>query len=133
MKWILAFGIVSTAAHFSHNFAEIDRYPDDLISGEVIQAAILVGWPLFTGIGLLGYWLYSNRRYPPAHACLLAYSSFCLTSLGHFLDGSPDIPAFWYATIFTDGLAGLGVLAFTVRSARASVPAGESEAAPQVG
>jgi hypothetical protein len=118
LRWILGFGIVSTALHFTHNFVEIDQYPrSDLVSNGVIQAAIVVSWPLFTAIALLGYRLYARRRYAPAHAFLLGYAVFCMVSLGHFVDGSPDIAPFWYATIFTDALAGLAVMAFTARSA----------------
>ena len=36
------------------------------------------------------------------------------------VDGSPDVAPFWYATIFTDALAGLAIVAFTAVSARAS-------------
>jgi hypothetical protein len=126
LKAILAFGIVSTGLHYSHNLVEIDRYPADLVSGEVIQAAILVSWPLFTAIGLAGYSLYTRRRYLAAHACLLSYSLLGLTTPGHFLAGSPDIAPFWYATIFTDGLAGLAVVAFTAWSVLAVRTGGES-------
>jgi hypothetical protein len=112
------FAIVSTGLHFTHNFVAIDQYPrSDLVSNTVIQAGIVVSWPLFTAIALVGYRLYARRRYAPAHACLLGYALFCMVSLGHFVDGSPDIAPFWYATIFTDVLAGLAVMAFTVRSA----------------
>ena len=31
LRWILAFGILSTGLHFAHNFVAIDRYPDDLV------------------------------------------------------------------------------------------------------
>ena len=123
LRWILGFGIASTALHFTHNFVAIDQYPDDLVSGAVVQAAILVAWPLFTAVGLAGYRFYARRRYDRAHACLAAYSFFALTTLGHFLDGKPDIAPFWFATIFTDALAGLAMLTFTVWSARVAVPA----------
>jgi hypothetical protein len=119
LRAILAFSVLSTALHYSHNFVEIDQYPDGLVSGEVTQVAILISWPLLTAIGLAGYRLYSLGRYPTAHACLVAYSFTGLITPGHFLDGSPDIPAFWYATIFTDALAGLAVIVFVVLSARA--------------
>ena len=118
LKAIIAFTIVSTGLHFTHNFVEVDNYPIDLASGAVVQVAILVFWPLFTAIGLLGYRLYSRQRYPLAHACLLGYAFFALTSLGHFLDGTPDIAPFWFLTIFTDALGGLAVLTFTVWSMR---------------
>jgi hypothetical protein len=84
----------------------------------VVQGAILLFWPVFTGLALYAYRLYAQRRYRDAHPFLLAYSFFALTTLGHFLDGSPDIAPFWFATIFTDVLAGLAVLGFTIWSMR---------------
>ena len=119
LRGLIAFAVISTAVHFTHNFVEIDRYPDGLVSGEVVQVAILVSWPLFTAIGLYGLRLYSHRSYERAHVFLLTYAVMPLTTPGHFLDGSPDIPAFWFATIFTDALAGLGLVAFVFLSARA--------------
>jgi hypothetical protein len=123
LKWILGFGILSTGLHFTHNFVAIDQYPDGLVSGAVVQVAILVSWPLFTLVGLAGYRLYAARSYERAHACLAAYGFFGLVTLGHFLDGSPDIAPFWFATIFTDALAGVAMLTFTTWSARVAVPA----------
>ena len=119
LRAILAFSIVSTAAHFTHNFVEIDQYPQsDLVSDGAVQVAILVSWPLLTALGLFGYRLYRAGRYPIAHACLLGYSLLGLTTAGHFLQGNPDIPAFWYATIFTDVIAGFALVAFVTASAR---------------
>src|SRR5687767_7383906 len=74
LRWILAFGIVSTGLHFTHNFVAIDQYPDNLVSGTVVQVAILLFWPLFTAVALYAYHLYSKRRYREAHPLLLAYS-----------------------------------------------------------
>jgi hypothetical protein len=116
LKWILAASIVSTGLHYTHNFIAIDKYPDGPVSGTVTQVAILVSWPLLTAIGLLGYRLYAEGRIRNAHACLLAYSFTGISTLGHFIYGSPDIPTFFYATIFTDGLTGFAVLGFTLRS-----------------
>jgi hypothetical protein len=118
LRWVLGFGILSTGLHFTHNFVAIDQYPDDLVSGTVVQVAILLFWPLFTGLALYAYRLYAQHRYREAHPILLAYAFFGLTTLGHFLDGKPDIAPFWFATIFTDALAGVAVLAFTVWSTR---------------
>ena len=137
LRWILGFGIASTALHFTHNFVEIDQYPDDLVSGDVVRVAILAFWPLFTLVGLAGYRFYAQRSYERAHACLAAYSFFALTTLGHFLDGTPDIAPFWFATIFTDALAGLAMLSFVIWSARVAVPAearsAGTPASPSVG
>ena len=111
---ILAFSIVSTGLHYTHNFVEVDSYA----GGTVMQVGILISWPLLTAIGLYGYRLYAQGRVREAHVCLLIYALLGLTTLGHFLDDSPDIAAFWYATIFTDGLAGLALVAFVAWSAR---------------
>jgi hypothetical protein len=133
LRWILAASIVSTGLHYTHNFIAIDRYPDGPVSATVTQVAILISWPLLTAIGLYGYRLYARRRARDAHACLLAYSFTGISTLGHFIYGSPDIPAFFYATIFTDGLTGFALLGFTLwsisqsrgrtRRARSAAPA----------
>jgi peptidoglycan/LPS O-acetylase OafA/YrhL len=116
LRLILGFGILSTGLHFTHNFVAIDQYPDDLVSGSVVRVAILLFWPLFTGLALYAYRLYAQGRRREAHPLLCAYAFFALTTLGHFLDGTPDIAPFWFATIFTDALAGIAVLAFTLWS-----------------
>ncbi len=118
LKAILAFAILSTGLHFTHNFVEIDQYPAGFIGEDVIQAAIPITWPLYTVVALLGYRLYARGRLRPARIALVAYGLFAMTSLLHFTAGTPDVPVFWFVTIFTDGLAGLAVLAFTAWSAR---------------
>ncbi len=120
LKVLLMFSITSTALHFTHNFVKIDQYPDDLVDGTVTQAAILLTWPVLTAVGVLGYRLYARGRHSDAYICLLAYSFLGISTLGHFLDGSPDIAPFWFATIFTDALAGFAIVAFVAWSWRAS-------------
>jgi hypothetical protein len=121
LRAILAFSIISTAAHYAHNFVAIEDYPQsDLVSNGVVQVAIIVSWPLLTAIGLMGFRLYAQGRYRRARAFLVTYSLTGLLTLGHFIDGDPDIPAFFYATIFTDALAGLAILAFTAWSSAAA-------------
>lgn len=123
LKAILGFSILSTGIHYTHNFVEIDQYPQSsLVSDGVTQAAILISWPLLTAIGLWGYQLYSQGSLRRARAALIAYSFAGLVTLGHFVDGNPDIPPVFYATIFTDFAAGVAVLAFVVRTRRADRP-----------
>jgi uncharacterized membrane-anchored protein len=120
LRWLLGLSIVSTALHFTHNFVAIDQYPQsDAISNTAVQVAIVVSWPLLTGIGLLGYRRYAAGRYDGAHLMLAVYALLPLATLGHYTTGNPDIAAFWYATIITDGLLGIAMLAFVVWSARA--------------
>ncbi len=119
LKAILAFGIASTAIHFTHNFVEIEDYPASAIPDWAVQAAIVVSWPLFTWIAIRGYRAYAGRGIAAARPLLVAYGLFALVALGHFTSGSPDIPAVWYATIFTDALAGVLVLGFVAWASRA--------------
>jgi hypothetical protein len=114
LRVLLGLSIASTAAHYAHNFVEMDSYPG---GGPVVQVLIVLSWPLLTAIGLYGYRLYSRGRYRDAHAHLLIYSLTGLITPLHFAYGSPDIPAFWYATIFTDFLAGASIVAFVAWSA----------------
>ena len=112
---ILGFGILSTGAHYAHNFVRMDDYPG---GGPAVKVAILLSWPLLTAIGVHGYRLYADGRFREAHICLLLYAPLGLLTPAHFLYGEPDIPAFFYATIFTDGIAGLAMVGFVVWSAR---------------
>jgi hypothetical protein len=60
--------------------------------------------------------LVAQGRFRDAHVCLLLYAPLGLITPLHFVQGNPDIPAFFYATIFTDALAGLAVVGFVVWS-----------------
>ncbi|MDP9187906.1 MAG: hypothetical protein M3O25_01510 [Actinomycetota bacterium] len=125
LRRLLAFSVLSTGIHFSHNFFSIEDYPPGVFGSETaVQVAIIVAWPLFTAAGLYGYRLYRQRRYVPANLLIGLYSALGITTLGHFTSGSPEIPSFFYLTIFTDGLVGLALLAFAVWSARSPLPAG---------
>jgi hypothetical protein len=115
LKGILAFTILSTAIHYTHNFIAVDQYPGPKGSFyTVVRVAIVVGWPLLTWIGLTGYRRYREGRCSEARVCLVVYSATGLATLGHFLYGDPQIPTFFYATLFTDAIGGLAVLAFAL-------------------
>ena len=124
LKWILVFGVVTTALHFTHNFVAIEEYPQsDLIPNWLVRAAIVVSWPIFTLIAVRAYRRYASGDTRGARTGLIAYAAWSLFSLGHFSEGNPDIPPFFYATIFTDVLAGVLVVAFLIWSAGAREPA----------
>jgi hypothetical protein len=117
LRVILWFSILSTGAHYTHNFVYMDDYPG---GGPAVKLAILLSWPLLTASALYGYHLYVAGRFREAHICLLLYAPLGLLTPAHFLYGKPDIPTFFYATIFTDGLAGLAVVGFVVWAASRS-------------
>ncbi len=118
LKAILAFGIVSTGIHFTHNFVRIEDYPDSAIPNWVAQVAIVVSWPIFTALAVHAYRLYVRGDVRAARPRLLWYAAWTLFALGHFTEGNPDIPPVFYATIWTDVLAGALVVAFVVADAR---------------
>src|SRR5438270_162403 len=113
LRAILGFSLISTTLHYAHNVVREADYPQ--ISGLPVpaaQALIAFGWVLFMAFGWLGYRAYERQRYPRALAFLLVYSLSGLASAGHFLIGVPQIPAFWFATIFTDSAAALALWVF---------------------
>ncbi len=122
LKMILAASIISTGIHYTHNFVAVNRYPGPKDLYTATRVAIVVAWPLLTLIGLTGYRRYREQRYSEAYVCLAVYSTTGIVTLGHFLYGNPRIPAFFYATLFTDALAGLAVLAFVLWSANTVAP-----------
>ena len=105
----------------------MDSYPG---GGPVVQVLIVLSWPLLTAIGLYGYRLYKQGRYRDAHVHLLIYSLTGLITPLHFVYGSPDIPALWYATIFTDFIAGASIVAFVAWSASRPAPLRPRPSAP---
>jgi hypothetical protein len=122
LKLILATGIVSTAIHYTHNFVAVSHYPGPRSLYTFTRIAIVISWPLLTWIGLVGYRRYREERLREAHVCLAVWSLTGLVTMGHFIYGNPKIPGLFYATLFTDTLAGLAMLAFVAWSMVATAP-----------
>jgi hypothetical protein len=114
LRAIIAFNLLSTSVHYAHNFVMAHNYPTvfPFVNATAYQVGIIVFWPLLTAEGLRGYRLYEAGETQRPRRMLAAYSLLGLTTLGHFLGGNPDIPPFFYATMFTDFLAGSALLAF---------------------
>ncbi|MBN6034991.1 hypothetical protein [Amycolatopsis sp. 195334CR] len=115
LRWVLLGSLLTTGLHYAHNTIRAEDYPPvegmSLLATRIFVGA---GWFLFAAFALLAFVAYQRRRYWAANAYLLVFSLSGLASLGHFLFGVPDIPAFWFATIFTDLLSSLVVWAFVV-------------------
>ncbi|RSD19393.1 hypothetical protein [Amycolatopsis eburnea] len=113
LRAILGFSLLTTTLHYAHNVVRAADYPP--VPGVpllVTQVVVAFGWVLFTVFGWLGYRAYRQERYPRALAFLLVYSLSGVASAGHFLVGELHIPAFWFATIFTDSAAALALWVF---------------------
>jgi hypothetical protein len=112
---LIGLGILSTAIHYAHNFAMADRFPPIwFIDTAAYQIGIAVFWPLCTASALRGYWLYAHGRNRQAQLALYGYVPLGMTTPLHFLGGTPDIPAFFMVTVFTDFLTALSVLLFAL-------------------
>jgi hypothetical protein len=114
LRVIIAFNLLSTSLHYTHNFVMAQCYPTvfPFVNATAYRVGIVVFWPLLTALGLWGYRLYKAGETQRPRLLLAAYSLLGLTTLGHFFGGNPDIPPFFYATLFTDFLAGLALFAF---------------------
>lgn len=113
LRVILGFSLLSTTIHYAHNAIRVADYPQlPGVPATVTGIVVAFGWVLFTAFGWLGYRAYVRKDYPRALAFLLVYSLAGMITLGHFLTGVPQIPGFFFATIFTDAAAGLALWAF---------------------
>jgi hypothetical protein len=113
LRLLLAASILSTAVHYTDNFVNVADFPQP---GWVDRPVVAIAWVLLTAVGLLGYRLYTRGRFFAAHALLAVYSYTGLSSLGHYLYGTPD-PVLRNLSIVADGLTGGAILAFVVWSA----------------
>jgi hypothetical protein len=113
---IIAFNLLSTSVHYAHNFVEANAYPPVFlfVNATAYKVGIVVFWPLLTAFGLWGYKLYADGHTRWPQVMLAAYAVLGLSTPGHFLSGNPDIAPFFYATLFTDFVAGSALLAFVV-------------------
>lgn len=113
LRVILAFTLVSTVLHYTHNVVRAADYPQvPGISVLATQIVVAASWVVFTVFGALGYRAYVRGQYWRSLAFLLVYSLSGLASAGHFLVGVPRVPAFWFATIFTDTFAAVALWVF---------------------
>jgi hypothetical protein len=112
VRFVVFASIVLTAFHFADNAISIETYPQpDWIS----EAVVWFAWPIYTAFGVAAYVLYSRGREELGAWFLLAYSFTGISSLGHFLSGSPDeFTTRGLISVFMDGAIGFAVLGVAI-------------------
>lgn len=123
LRILLAAAILSSAIHYTHNFVMASMYPPlpPLFPNALaFQIGIAIAWPLLTGVGIWGYTQYAAGNLRQAGWAFVIYSIVGISTIGHFLGPSPDIPPFFFVTIFTDFLTGTAMLGYGVATLKAS-------------
>jgi tryptophan-rich sensory protein len=109
--------IALTLFHFTDNALNVDTYPKAGWQPDWFEIVVVVAWVLYTAVGVAGFLLYQRQKSRGAHACLLIYGYLVLSSLGHFLYGSPDeLTTRGLVSVFIDAAAGTVVIAVAVWS-----------------
>ncbi len=116
VRAVVAASIVVTAFHFTDNAVSIEDYPQP---DWITEAVVFIAWPLFSAVGVAAYLLYRDGKFPLASWLLLAYAFAGISSLGHFLSGSPDeFTTRGLVSVFADGTVGVAVLTVALWSLR---------------
>lgn len=123
LRLLLAAAIISSAIHYTHNFVMASMYPPlppMFPNALAFRIGIAITLPLLTGLALWGYAQYVAGRTRSAGWAFIVYSVLGISTIGHFLGPSPDIPVFFFVTIFTDFLTGAAMLVFGCATLRQS-------------
>jgi tryptophan-rich sensory protein len=109
--------IVLTLFHFTDNAVNVDTYPKAGWQPDWFEIVVAVAWVLYTAVGVAGFLLYQRGRFRAAQAALLVYGYLVISSLGHFIYGSPDeLTTRGVISVFVDVAAGTVVVAVAVWS-----------------
>jgi hypothetical protein len=123
LRVLLVLGIASTTIHYAHNFIMAGMYPPVPVvfpNDLSYRIGIAIFWPLLTFNALRGYARYVKGEMRKAAWDFISYAPLGMTTIGHFLGGNPEIPAFFYVTIFTDFLTGTAMLIFGIATLRSN-------------
>lgn len=107
---ILALNLISTWLHYTDNALFLDQYPGPAWFTPI---GILATVTVMTPIGLLGYWLYTQRMFWLAYVLLGAYSITSVSSPGHYL--FPMVTPMslkMHSLIWLDAISGLSLIGF---------------------
>ena len=127
VRWLVFATIAVTLFHFTDNAVNVDSYPKAGWQPDWFGVVVVVGWFLYTAVGVAGYLAYRRENLRLAHACLLLYGFLVFSSLGHFIYGSPsELTTRGVVSVFVDVAAGSVVIAVALWSilARRAQPEG---------
>jgi hypothetical protein len=117
VRWVVLGTIAVSLFHFTDNAVNVDTYPKAGWQPEWFDIVVVVGWFLYTAVGVAGWRLYERGRFGAAQVALLLYGYLIASSLGHFLYGSPDeLTTRGLISVFVDVAAGLAVMAVAIWS-----------------
>jgi hypothetical protein len=117
VRWIVIGTIALTLFHFTDNAVNIDSYPKAGWQPGWFDWVVAAAWVLYTAVGVAGLVLYQRARFRAAHACLVIYGLLVVSSLGHFLYGSPDeLTTRGLISVLVDAVAGSVVVAVALWS-----------------
>ena len=109
--------IALTLFHFTDNAINIEHYPKERWQPDWFDVVVVIGWFLYTAVGIAGYRLYRQGRHGAAHVALVIYGYLVMSSLGHFLYGSPtELTTRGLVSVFVDAVAGAIVIAVALWS-----------------
>ena len=114
---VVAVTAVLTLFHFTDNAINLETYPGPSWQPDWFEWVVVLSWPLYLALGVIGYLRYRAGRFASANAFLVAYSFIGLVSIGHFLYASPgELTTRGTISVFVDIAAGSAVLAVALWS-----------------
>ena len=118
--------LVSTAVHYTDNWLSVDDYAPSTGLLADNPGLIPVAWVLFAAVGIAGYREYRRAPSTRAHVLLAVFSVAGISTFGHLAYEGNDVAAWQWASVLADGITGLAVLGFALRSAARLRPAAPS-------
>jgi hypothetical protein len=117
VRWVVLGTVALTLFHFTDNAINVDTYPKAGWQPDWFDIVVAGAWVLYTAVGVAGLVLYGRERLRAAHSCLLIYGYLVISSLGHFLYGSPaELTTRGVISVFVDVAAGSVVIGLTLWS-----------------
>ncbi len=111
MKSLVVVNLLASAAHFAHNAAFFDAYPEPpWIPGPWF---IVVVWLVVAPVLVMGYYWHQQGKPRRALAAVVAYCASGLLVFGHYLYGSPrELDLLTNFLIVLEGAAALALLGY---------------------